>query len=559
MTYQKRLIRISFFVLASILFFSCHEKKKAVEKDAVNKPRQMQVHLSDDLKSVLAYAFDNKGNIYDSVRLNYIHLDSGFYETNKYEPIWSDHGKWTPLGDSLFGFIKDAEKYGLFPQDYHYRTLAFIQRALTDSFARKNAILWTRADILFTDAFFTLVKDLKQGRLKYDSVTLRADAILKDSIFTTSLNTALQSGSITSPLQALEPKYKGYDSLKSCIGNFLATAKFKPVTYLVYPYVDSIAFFKSLQKRLHEIGLVLSDSTDMDTLAFQVVIKKYQKEKGFKITGKVSEALVDMLDNTDWEKFKRIAITLDRYKLLPDTLPHTYIWVNLPSFILQAIDDDTVKFESKIIVGAPATRTPLLTSEISNFVTFPQWTVPYSIIFKEMLPKIQKNIDFLKKENLMVVDKNDNVLDPAKIKWAKFNKNHFPFQLKQQEGDNNSLGVIKFNFRNKYSVYLHDTNVRWMFGKSFRALSHGCVRVKEWQKLSDFLVRNDSVRYKQDTLRAWIKRQEKHTVSGFQRVPIFIRYFGCRGKDGQVRFYDDIYGEDKFLREKYFAGKAVIE
>jgi murein L,D-transpeptidase YcbB/YkuD len=183
--------------------------------------------------------------------------------------------------------------------------------------------------------------------------------------------------------------------------------------------------------------------------------------------------------------------------------------------------------------------------------------VPSSIIFKEMLPKIQKSVDFLKKENLMVVDKNDNVLDPTKINWAKLNKNHFPYLLKQGQGDNNSLGVIKFNFRNKYSVYLHDTNVRWMFGKAFRALSHGCVRVQQWEKLSDFLVRNDTMRYHPDSLRVWIKRQEKHVVSGFHKVPVFFRYFTCEGKNGHLKFFDDIYDEDKFLREKYFAGKTV--
>jgi murein L,D-transpeptidase YcbB/YkuD len=295
----------------------------------------------------------------------------------------------------------------------------------------------------------------------------------------------------------------------------------------------------------------------MDSTAFVAAIKKFQKKKGLKITGRIAEDVVDALNNSDIVKFKRIAVNLDRYKLLPDTLPHTYIWVNLPSFMLQVYDDDTLVFDSRIIVGDPKTRTPLLTSQVSNFITYPQWTVPYSIIFKEMLPKIQQNIDYLKKENLMVVDNDDNILDPKKIKWSKLSKRHFPYFLKQQQGDNNSLGVIKFNFRNKYSVYMHDTNVRLMFGKSFRALSHGCVRVKEWQKMSDFLVRNDTVRYHPDTLRAWIKRQEKHVVSGFQRVPVFLRYFDCEGKNGHIKFYDDIYEEDKFLREKYFSDKSV--
>jgi murein L,D-transpeptidase YcbB/YkuD len=149
------------------------------------------------------------------------------------------------------------------------------------------------------------------------------------------------------------------------------------------------------------------------------------------------------------------------------------------------------------------------------------------------------------------------VRDPYTINWARLNKNNFPYQLKQRQGDDNSLGVMKFNFRNKYDVYLHDTNVRWMFDKSFRALSHGCVRVKQWQKMADFLIRNDTVRYHPDTLRAWIQRKEKHTVYGFARVPIFLRYFTCEGKKGKILFHEDIYGEDRYLRNTYFANKPI--
>jgi murein L,D-transpeptidase YcbB/YkuD len=176
---------------------------------------------------------------------------------------------------------------------------------------------------------------------------------------------------------------------------------------------------------------------------------------------------------------------------------------------------------------------------------------------KEMLPKIKENVEFLNKENLMVVDYNDSVIDPTKIKWSKLNKDYFPYHLKQREGDDNSLGVIKFNFRNKYSVYLHDTNVRWKFNNPFRAISHGCVRVKEWTKLANFLIRKDTIRHQADTLKAWLGRQEKHVMSGFPKLPLYIRYFTCEGKDGRIKFYDDIYEEDRYLREKYFSDKSV--
>jgi murein L,D-transpeptidase YcbB/YkuD len=153
----------------------------------------------------------------------------------------------------------------------------------------------------------------------------------------------------------------------------------------------------------------------------------------------------------------------------------------------------------------------------------------------------------------MVVDKNDSVISPSSINWHRLSKKYFPYRIKQREGDDNSLGVLKFNFANKYAVYLHDTNARWLFAKSNRALSHGCVRVKEWEKLSHFLVRNNLDKYPPDTLRNWIEREEKHVVWGFPRVPIYIRYFSAEGKGGKLKLYDDIYGDDRLLREKYFA------
>ena len=547
-----------------MVLFSCHDGSGKAEKDIVKTPAQMDNNVGADLKTMLVHASDNKNQLNDSIVLGYRRLMDSVYETNTYTPLWSNKERWLPASDSLFSFIENSKESGLFPSDYHYPALAFIRRIVEeDTMARKNATLWARAELMLTDAFFTLMKDLKQGRLQYDSVTLRKDSVLPDSFYTKTLASTLQANNIRGSLQALEPKSRGYDSLKAYLKDFLAAAHFRRLTWVVHPNwtdspkKDSAVFYTSVVRRLQEVGYVDSAAVTVDTATYAAAIRNYQRANKLKVTGKPSEEMVTMMDNSDWEKFKRIAITLDRYKLLPDSLPAIYVWVNLPAFNLQVVDSDTVVLESKVIVGASKTRTPLLTSEISNFVTYPQWTVPVSIIMKEMLPAIKNNVDYLRKQNLMVVDDKDSVRDPLKINWKRLNKNNFPYQIKQRQGDDNSLGVMKFNFRNKYDVYLHDTNGRWMFDKSFRALSHGCVRVKEWRKLSDFLIRNDTMRYHPDTLRAWIKRQEKHTVYGFARVPIFLRYFTCEGKKGRILFHDDIYGEDRQLRDRYFANKPI--
>lgn len=545
-------------MLLLLFITSCSTPEKPPEHDIVNTEEAWETRISRNLQANISYALENKGSLADTFHLGYINTINAVYKGNQYQLVWSIKDEPSRIADNLFDFISHAAMYGLFPGDYGFQKLkAFRELVEKDSTARKDAALWARHDLLLTNSFFALVKDLKQGRLPHDSTTLRKDSLLSDSFYLGQLQSVIASRQVNEVLHNLEPKHAGYDSIKAYLPQFLDSADFRPYTKLSYPYKDSIAFYQQLQQRLYEVHILDTVVAQPDTTLMANAIRKYQQAKKMKVTGKASESLVYSLNMTDLERFKSIAINLDRFKHLPDTMPTTYVWVNLPSYTLTVWDSGYAELESRVIVGSTRTHTPLLKSEITNFITYPQWTVPYSIIFKEMLPQIQKNIGYLAKQNLIVVDKNDSIVNPATVNWAKLSKNNFPYLLKQREGDDNSLGVIKFNFRNKYSVYLHDTNARWLFSKSQRALSHGCVRVKEWQQLANFLVRGLPEKYPSDTLQAWIQRQEKHLVSGFPRVPVFIRYYTCEGKGGKLTFFEDIYRQDRILGERYFADKTL--
>ncbi|MHA4845862.1 L,D-transpeptidase family protein [Flavitalea antarctica] len=546
-------------LIIPVIFASCGPPEKPKDNDIVAVEENINSRISKNLQQTIEYAVINKGRVNDSILLAQVHLVEKIYAGNGYKSVWRNDQKWLPAADSLVEFIRRSKEFGLFPGDYHLKPVqGSLYQLANDTIAVKNAALWSRADLMLTDALLLIARHLKYGRLERDSVTLRPDSVINEEIFLNTFNQVVQTGDIRNTLQQLEPKHPDYDSLKLGLKSFLDSISFRRYTYLLYPDKDSISFYKKLQKRLFESDIVQSAVEPMDTTAWRTVISTYQKEKGLRVTGKINETTVNSLNNTDWEKFIRAAITLDRYKLLADTMPMTYVWVNIPAYMLKVVDTDTMVFESRVIVGTTKTRTPVLTSQVSNFITYPQWTVPYSIIFKEMLPQIKRDVGYLAKQNLMIVDKNDSIIDPYTIDWSKLNKNRFPYLIKQRQGDDNSLGVLKFNFANKYSVYLHDTNARWMFGKSDRALSHGCVRVKDFQRLANFLVRNDTIKYHPDTLKNWISRQEKHVVSGFAKVPVYIRYFSCEGKGGRIKFYPDIYSEDRILRNRYFGDKTIM-
>ncbi len=553
-----------------IFLFSCNNSDKPKDKEIISTPAEMDTHIADNIKASLNTALDKDGKLDDSTRLALDSIVHEFYKGTDYTPAWSKQEKWQPLADSLYHFIADAELQGLFPSDYNFNNLHALKTQLDgDSLKRMDAALWTRADLLLTDGFMHIVKDLKIGHLKPDSLSLNKDTALKENFYVGKLKSLLEKKTFTEILVDLQPKHAGYWELKKGIKSFVDSMDRRVYTYVNYPYKkgdanDSAYFMKMLKKRLAESGAWDASSHLPDSTQLKTAIMKIEKQKGITVDGKIGNQLIRTLNITDAERFKRIAITLDRYKLLPEKMPVKYIWVNLPGYYLKVMDHDTVAVLSKVICGKPDTRTPLLTSEITDMVTYPTWTVPTSIIAKSYLPKLKKNPNYLSRIGLKLMNGKGEAVDASEVNWSKYSKG-IPYKVMQASGDNNALGVIKFNFNNKYAVYLHDTNQRYLFKNASRALSHGCVRVQEWQQLAFFIARNDSanaihkdsLKYNADSIRNWVAHKERHRIDVKNQIPLFIRYFSCEGKDGKVIFYDDIYGEDKLLRERYFANKQL--
>ena len=565
----KNQYRYCSICICLLFILSCsNNNDKGKDEDIIADPMTMNMRVADNISTALKNALINSGKIDDTAQLKLWQIVGEFYIRIDYQPVWSSTEKWQPLADSLFQFIANAENDGLFPNDYHYDNLKLLKDTLdADSLTRRNASLWTKADLLLTDGFMHIIKHLKQGRLQPDSLSLNKDSVLVDKFFIATLSELLQKKDFTGLLTSIQPAHKNYWELKKGIKRFVDSMDRRVYTHVSYPFKrgnanDSVRFIRSLQKRLWESYWIDSGMNLPDSAKLFSAIKKYQFQKGLKADGKYGRNLINALNSNDAEKFKRIAITLDRYKQLPAKMPEKYIWVNIPGYYLWLMQADTVVFESRIICGKPETRTPLLTGEISDMITYPTWTVPNSIIIKQYLPKLKNNPNYISKIGLKLMNNKGEVIDPNTVNWSKYSRG-IPYKIMQGSGDNNSLGVIKFNFDNPYAVYLHDTNQRYLFKNASRALSHGCVRVQDWEKLAYYIANNDStlsaqkdsLKYTADSIKNWIVKKERHRVDVKNRLPLYIRYFSCEGKNGVVKFYDDVYGEDRLLIEKYFAKK----
>ncbi len=249
--------------------------------------------------------------------------------------------------------------------------------------------------------------------------------------------------------------------------------------------------------------------------------------------------LKDSITDKNSLKYKSVVQSMNYLKYFAMNNHLEYIVANIPETEVRYYQDGKLKLQMKSVVGKKKNPTPTIASHITNIVTFPFWNVPFSIASKELLPKVQKDESYLERNNFEVVDGKGNVIDDSDLNWDSYTEKNFPYFFRESTGPNNSLGVLKFNLGNPFSIYLHDTNSKSGFAKDSRFLSHGCIRLEKPIELADLLTRGK--------VNVWeLKTGQKDTESKIlkldQKIPVFIIYMPVVVKDEKVTFLKDVYG-----------------
>jgi len=231
---------------------------------------------------------------------------------------------------------------------------------------------------------------------------------------------------------------------------------------------------------------------------------------------------------------------------MPNDLGGRYVIVNIPSFSLDARESGRSELEMKVVVGKPENKTPIFSDQMTTTVFSPYWNVPDSIVEGETAPAAARDSNFLKRNNieiLRVTKSGATPVDPSTVDWDS------PEELKalafrQQPGDSNALGHVKFLFPNPYDVYLHDTPAHALFARRDRAFSHGCVRVEQPEALAKWVL-NGSPEWNDEKIREAMHAGEEEHVNLKQAIPVHIVYFTAWADDaGSVRLVPDVYGYD---------------
>jgi len=226
-------------------------------------------------------------------------------------------------------------------------------------------------------------------------------------------------------------------------------------------------------------------------------------------------------------------------------LGQSYLLVNIPGYEASMVRGATPVLKMRIVVGRPSWPTPQLNGVISRIVINPYWTVPYRILTKELIPRLRRDPHQIAKQNMRVFSgwgPNARELDPAKIDW------HSPaargYRLRQEPGNGNALGRLKFVFDNPYSVYLHDTPAKHLFDRPARAFSHGCIRIEKPFELALLLLKGQSG-WDAASLEAAIAAGRNRQALLEQPLPIYLVYWTAWvDEDGRVQFRPDLYRRD---------------
>ena len=244
------------------------------------------------------------------------------------------------------------------------------------------------------------------------------------------------------------------------------------------------------------------------------------------------------------QKIDQIRVNLERARWVFHKLPPDYIEVDIAGFQAYDIEGANINWTSKVQVGKPFRKTPVFKSKIKYIVFNPTWTVPPTILRKDILPKIKKNPGYLSKMKISVIDRKGRTVDPNSVNWSQYSKG-IPYTLRQEPGPHNALGRIKFIFPNKYFIYLHDTPSRSLYGRQNRAFSSGCIRVENNIELAEILL-NDPAKWNRESIQSLIDTNKTRRVNLPKPKPVMLLYVTIRvDENDNFIFIKDIYERDR--------------
>jgi murein L,D-transpeptidase YcbB/YkuD len=285
----------------------------------------------------------------------------------------------------------------------------------------------------------------------------------------------------------------------------------------------------------------VAEGDSYDTMLTEAV-KRFQIRHGLPETGSVGPQTITALNVPVKDRIRQLAASLDRLNGMGFTFGQRYVVVNIPAAVAEAVEDGKVARRYVTVVGKTDRPSPTLTTHITAVNLNPTWTVPLSILKKDIVGKMRKDPNYVSRMKMRVLDSAGNEIDPKSVDWqAERTPN---FTVRQDSGEGNALGNVRIDMPNSYSVYMHDTNHREGFSADYRFQSSGCTRVHDVRDLAAWILK-DNAGWGRPEIDAEIASAKRTTVRLAHPIPVaWIYLTGWASPDGTIHFRNDVYGLD---------------
>ena len=281
-----------------------------------------------------------------------------------------------------------------------------------------------------------------------------------------------------------------------------------------------------------------TDSSKIFNDSLVMAVKNYQLRNGMKPSGTITDTVVASLNVPVSKRIQQIIVNLIRMQWMPSMQEANYISVNIPDFMLSVYENNAKAFDMLVAVGKEGTNTTIFSGDLNQIVFSPYWNIPASIVQREILPKLKADPNYLKTRHMEIVGKTTS-----------------PPTIRQLPGDDNGLGKAKFLFPNRYDIYFHDTNAKDIFSKDKRAVSHGCIRLADAEKMATYLLRNNNS-WSPEKVHAAMNGGKEQYVKLNPAMPVIITYYTTWvDESGKLNFRDDVYANDKKIGQMMFGNQ----
>jgi murein L,D-transpeptidase YcbB/YkuD len=472
-----------------------------------------------------------------------------FYERRGFKLAWIE----PHAVDELVQVISRTDAEGLDPEDYHVRA---IQSLRAKASQEGDYSLRADLDVLLTESLIRLGYHLSFGKVDPHDLDLNWNFSrnLRGKDPAETLETAIHATSLTRFVEEFAPQLKAYQRLKSALAGYreIASKGGWPVVAdgeALKPGARS-ARVAVLRNRLQISGdSPLGSVPDLEFFDndLEQAVKHFQARHGLVADGLVGRQTLEELNIPVGARIDQVRVNLERGRWLFNDIraQDDFVIADIAGFRVYFFRANQVAWESRAQVGRPYRKTPVFKAQMKYLVFNPTWTVPPTILARDILPEVAKNPSYLAERKLEVLDGNGNPVDPKSIDWSAYPLRRFPYVLRQSPGRDNALGRIKFMFPNPHAVYLHDTPSKDLFDRPERAFSSGCIRIDDPLSLAELLL-DDSQQWTREAIEVAIESGKTRTVLLSKPVSVLLLYWTAEAlEDGSVRFRKDIYGRDR--------------